>query len=321
MDTQPLSMFSGETREREMEGESGQLDDLFLQLDDPFSVQGNTQSSQCSKLDDSLTKLDDPLTKLDDTLTKLDGPVTELDDPFSVSQDTNPTTTSQTSKQDDRITGLDDQIAELDDPFDDVESEVEEQMVPESPSSSCAPQNCLEKEEGGREGEMEEDTQTRKVPRRRFRGRHNRQYNLELLPHQFRRPTLAPSRGRRGRRGRQRVNWANRVSVCEERETASLETGAGVGGKALSVFEVPLSVGEEGGGRRGEEEGGRGGRDQEVVRENRSNLSVSGLDLSSISRTRDQQVRIYTITIYTCYQLLYYGIYRRKIAYIHICLH
>lgn len=55
VDTQPLSMFSGERKGEENEEAIGELDDLLFQLDDPFS---DTHSSE---------KLDDPYKVLDDS--------------------------------------------------------------------------------------------------------------------------------------------------------------------------------------------------------------------------------------------------------------
>ena len=55
VDTQPLSMFSGERKGEENEETIGELDDLLFQLDDPFS---DTHSSE---------KLDDPYKVLDDS--------------------------------------------------------------------------------------------------------------------------------------------------------------------------------------------------------------------------------------------------------------
>ena len=221
MDTQPLSMFSGE-RGRGMEEESRDLDDLFLNLDDPFSGPADTQSSSCSKLDDTLTKLDDPIAK--------------LDDPFSISPDTSPR--SECSKQADLISELDGS------PYGDSPTTGgEEQLVPASPPPTLPREGVWPEGEGAESGSEEED----QVPRRQYRralSHCGRQYNLHLLPKQFQKTSSMCRAGRQ----RSRVNWASRVSILNEREWAG---PAGVGGarKGLGVFEVPLSAGEEGGRR------------------------------------------------------------------------
>lgn len=57
MDTQSLSIFSGERKGAGNEEAIGELDDLLFQLDDPFS---DTHSSECLKSDDPYKILDDP---------------------------------------------------------------------------------------------------------------------------------------------------------------------------------------------------------------------------------------------------------------------
>ena len=54
MNTQPLSMFSGERIETEKGDNVRDLDDPFFPLDDPLSQSNNTHCTENSKLDDSL---------------------------------------------------------------------------------------------------------------------------------------------------------------------------------------------------------------------------------------------------------------------------
>ena len=276
MDTQPLSMFSGEGVKGDIVEDTGKMDDLFLQLDDPFSLSDSTQSSRWLKLDDTLIKPDNHFTNLNDSLNKMDDPLSKLDNPYSLSQDTN-NTSPQCS---DHIINLDNPLCESP-ATRELESGGEEQTVPSSPLLH-SPGEKREKRQIERviqEDEEEEKTEQAEVPRRRFKGRCGRQYNLELLPQQFRRAEVT---GQRGRRERQRVNWASRVSVCGH---GGREGSAGGGGGSkrrgeMGVFEVPLSVGEE--------------REREVSCErSRENLSLSRLDMSHISRTKEQQVCMY----------------------------
>ena len=276
VDTQPLSMFSGERR-RGSEERSRDLDDLFLDLDDPFSVPSNTQSSRFSILNDTLATLDDPLGKLDDPLTKLDDPLTKLDEPFR--KPDNPLT-----KRDDPLTKLDDPFSvsqelvnsssesckstpEVDSPADESG---EEQRVPESPP---LPSPSQEGAWPGKGAESEEG----QVLRRQFRSAvSSRHYNLHVIPQQFRKTSATGNKG--GREGqRSRVNWASRVSVWDMSEGAG---PVGGGRERMDVFEVPLSAGE----------GERGRREKGLPQESRSNLSLSRLDLSHSSRTREEQV-------------------------------
>ena len=270
VDTQPLSMFSGERRRER----SRDLDDLFLNLDDPFSVPSDTQSRKSSILDDTLATLDDPLGKLDDALTKLDkpfrkpddpltkrdDPLTKLDDPFSVSQEL-VNSSSESYKS----------TPEVESPADESGGE---QRVPESPPLPSPSQEGAWPEKWA--GSEEEG----QVPRRQFRsGVSSRHYNLHVVPQQFRKTSATGSKGERGGQ-RSRVNWASRVSVWDMSEGAGPVGGGGREG--MGVFEVPLSAGEEG------ERGRR--REKGLSQESRSNLSLSRLDLSHSSRTREEQV-------------------------------
>ena len=279
MDTQPLSMFSGERRrspETHEEEGSRDLDDLFLNLDDPFSGLTDTQSSRSSNLDDTLAKLDNPFTKLDDPLVK-------LDDPFSVSHE------EEEEEEEEEADSIGDeqykQTREVDNPplNPGCGSEGEgdgEQLVPDSPPLSPS-QEGVEPERPEDESQgLEEKEEEGQVPRREFRGAVSscRQYNLHVIPQQFRKTPATTTTGKkRGGRERSRVNWASSVSVWDMREGV----GPGGGGE-MGVFEVPLSVGEV---------VERGRRDEGSLQDSRScNLSLSRLDLSHSSRTREEQV-------------------------------
>ena len=294
VDTQPLSMFSGERGrgEERNEEESRDLDDLFFNLDDPFSVPSAIQCSRYSKLDDTINKLDDPLSQLDDPPSKtddpvsqLDDPVSQLDDPLSVSEEIN--SSSEHCNQD-TLTGEMESspVAEESSPVPVAGDEAgrDEQLVPTSPPPAPS----------------QEGAGPEQVPRRAFRGAHShnsRQYNLHVIPHQFRKNQASATGKKAGGRGRLRskVNWATRVSVWDMREGAE-SAGGGGAGEGLGVFEVPLSA----------EDGGRGRREGELLLQESSrssNLSLSRLDLSHSSRSRDEQV----IPVQLCASH-YYGI-------------
>lgn len=229
MDTQPLSMFSGET-----EGEEaiGDLDGLLFQLDDPFSKSNDTQSSECSKLDDPLFKLDDP---------------------FSLSSDS--------------LRIAQEKMIEF--------GSFDEQIVPASPQCKHS-QADSEHETEVRVGSVET------VPRRQFKVPQSRRcYNLDLLPKHYKKGIR---KNRDDVRARSRPGVNSNVSVLVRNAEKEGMGGGGGGDRPMSVYEVPLSAGDH-------RERGKESRElRNAGRQSRANVSMSKLDLSLHSRTREEQV-------------------------------
>ena len=207
--------------------------------------------------DDAFSKLDDPLSSLDSQQSSSD---LKLDDPFS------------------------DPLA----PGGGSDDEGGEQCVPVSPASTTTTSQQLsgetamvDTEDPEEQGDI--DRQGRRTPlRRTFKTRpRHRQYNLELLPRQYRkRPAASATRAR----ARPSVNWSTSVSVIAGRERPRATGGAG--SSLMSVYEVPLSGGSE--------RGGEGGEERPANQSSRSLLSR--LDVSHTSRTREEQVRTINYT-------------------------
>lgn len=194
---------------------------------------------------------------------ELDDLLFPLDDPFSLSH------SSGDSKLVDPLSKLDDPFSLTGDSLLEVDTDsVHEQRVPASPATTGLSEDEEEREPGGIEG----------VPRRQFKTHSSsRCYNLDLLPKHYRKGS---SRKTFTVRTRPSVNWARDLSVVmrsKERETAE-DRARG----SLSVFEVPLSAGED----------SRKRARQESTTGNTSRENRSKLDLSICSRTKEQQVFI-----------------------------
>ena len=157
VETQPLSMFSGERGSEGREaaggddGNIGYLDDLLFPLNDPFS------KSHCSEG----SKLGGPHSKMGDVGSK-------MDDPFSLDSESQEVHTGE---------GI----------FDSVDEQIH--VVPASPQASRQEEEEEEVEEEEGEGEV---AKSEEVPRRHFKlSTSSHHYNLELLPKHYRKTVRA----------------------------------------------------------------------------------------------------------------------------------
>lgn len=189
--------------------------------------------------------------ELDDSLFPLDDPFSKLDDPIS---------TLDSEQDNSNQSGL-----QLDGPSI-ATGDSSEQCVPVSPASSTIQQErtLTENMDTDQEEQIGRDIPLRRVFKPPSSSK--RCYNLDLLPKHYRK---TPARTRHS------VKWYNNISILGDRERDN-----DVAGSSLSVYEVPLSANDE----------VRVGQSDKVPAVSKNNLSVSRLDVSHTSRTRDEQV-------------------------------